>query len=212
MFAATKVRQPIGKIPDELLISNYLKSGEEIYVNELFRRYYHLIFGTCMKFLKNAEESKDVTMVIFENLFEKLKNREVMAFNQWLYTLCANECRNHLRSKEVYNRRVETWQMDFQETETGSEDATIEDLFETKKEAPDERTSVQRAISKLPEEQRKCIRMFFLKNMSYKEIAHKTNFDLNVVKSHLQNGKRRLKKMLESRFGNDFINESEIKS
>ena len=212
MFAVKKTSQPLGKTPDQILISRYLKSGEECYINELFRRYHHLIFGTCLKFLKDPEESKDMTMIIFEKLFKKLKNQPVMAFNQWLYSLCCNECKNKLRNRDFGEAEVKAWQVHYEEQDTGkdSEEEVIEDLFEPEEiTEASETIVVQRAISKLPATQRKCVRFFFLQEMSYKEIAEKTSLEVKEVKSHLQNGKRRLKQLLEARFGNHSINNQE---
>jgi RNA polymerase sigma-70 factor (ECF subfamily) len=45
----------------------------------------------------------------------------------------------------------------------------------------------------LKDEQRTCVELFYLKECSYNEIANVTGFDLNEVKSHIQNGKRNLK-------------------
>ena len=54
------------------------------------------------------------------------------------------------------------------------------------------------AVSRLSEEQKACIEMFYLENKSYAEIVRLTGYDLNYVKSYIQNGKRNLKKMLEN--------------
>ena len=50
------------------------------------------------------------------------------------------------------------------------------------------------ALDQLNKEQQKCIRLFYLEKRSYNEIANITGMDLKKVKSHIQNGKRNLKK------------------
>ena len=54
------------------------------------------------------------------------------------------------------------------------------------------------AVSRLNAEQKICIELFYLENKSYAEIVQSTGYDLNYVKSYIQNGKRNLKKMLEN--------------
>lgn len=54
------------------------------------------------------------------------------------------------------------------------------------------------AIASLNTEQKKCIELFYLQNKSYKEVCELTGYDLNAVKSYIQNGKRNLKLMLEN--------------
>lgn len=56
---------------------------------------------------------------------------------------------------------------------------------------------LESAILLLGEEQRRCIELFYLKELSYREIVETTGLTLNEVKSHLQNGKRNLKIQME---------------
>lgn len=58
-------------------------------------------------------------------------------------------------------------------------------------------TLLEKAIEELNEDQRKCIKLFYLKERSYNEIADETGYSLNEVKSFIQNGKRNLKIKLE---------------
>ena len=62
------------------------------------------------------------------------------------------------------------------------------------------------AINELGEEQRQCVILFYLKKNSYQQIVEKTSLNLLQVKSHIQNGKRNLKIILEKR-----LNEQQTK-
>ena len=52
------------------------------------------------------------------------------------------------------------------------------------------------AIESLNAEQNKCIQLFYLQEKSYQEVALLTGYNMNEVKSHIQNGKRNLKNYL----------------
>ena len=56
---------------------------------------------------------------------------------------------------------------------------------------------LQQALSNLNEEQRTCIELFYYQQKSYQEVASITGYDLNKVKSAIQNGKRNLKLFME---------------
>ena len=56
-------------------------------------------------------------------------------------------------------------------------------------------------MEKLPENQRRSIDLFYLKEKCYKEIADVMGFSLNEVKSYIQNGKRNLKICMEKSNG-----------
>jgi RNA polymerase sigma-70 factor (ECF subfamily) len=49
------------------------------------------------------------------------------------------------------------------------------------------------AMNKLKKEQGNCIRLMYMENKSYREIADITGYSMKDVKSHIQNGKRNLK-------------------
>jgi len=58
---------------------------------------------------------------------------------------------------------------------------------------------LQQAISNLNEEQRTCIELFYYQQKPYQEVASMTGYDLNKVKSAIQNGKRNLKLFMEEK-------------
>lgn len=56
---------------------------------------------------------------------------------------------------------------------------------------------LEKAIGQLNEAQRRCIELFYLEERSYHEVSETTGYSMNEVKSHLQNGRRNLKIILE---------------
>lgn len=56
---------------------------------------------------------------------------------------------------------------------------------------------LEKALGDLSAEQRVCVELFYLKDKSYTQIVEATGYDMNKVKSYIQNGKRNLKIMLE---------------
>jgi DNA-directed RNA polymerase specialized sigma24 family protein len=55
---------------------------------------------------------------------------------------------------------------------------------------------LEKSVNHLKNEQKLCIELFYLKDKSYKDIVKETGFTLNEIKSHVQNGKANLKKMM----------------
>jgi RNA polymerase sigma-70 factor (ECF subfamily) len=53
------------------------------------------------------------------------------------------------------------------------------------------------ALLKLNKEQQLCVTLFYLEKKSYQQIASQTGYSMMQVKSHIQNGKRNLKLLLE---------------
>lgn len=174
-------------LKDEQLIQLYQQSKDGNYVGELYRRYTHLVYGVCLKYLKDPEESKDAVMQIFEQLLRVLKKQEVTNFNNWLHVLTRNHCLMHLRAAKTQAEKLKALARTGLPAAVNAETDYAPLLLETKIEA------LEKGLTQIPAEQRQCLELFYLHQKSYKEIADITGYDLNKIKSYLQNGKRNLK-------------------
>jgi RNA polymerase sigma-70 factor (ECF subfamily) len=56
---------------------------------------------------------------------------------------------------------------------------------------------LEEAINRLSHEQKTCIRLFYLQEKSYAEVAEQTGYSLSQVKSYIQNGKRNLQNSMQ---------------
>lgn len=177
---------------DDELLRLYQATGDVAWLGELYERYVHLIFGVCMKYLKNKEDSQDMSMQVFEKLSVAAKTHEIKNFKSWLHVLTKNECLMLLRSRK-YRQEKETVEikdapdMDMAYSLHPTEEQALEkDLH-----------ALERAMEELPPEQKECIRLFYLEQKCYKEIAELSGYELKKVKSYIQNGKRNLKLQME---------------
>ena len=57
------------------------------------------------------------------------------------------------------------------------------------------------ALLQLNKEQQQCVTLFYLEKKSYQEIAQQSSFSIMQVKSHIQNGKRNLKIIMDRMSG-----------
>ncbi|MBL0328352.1 MAG: sigma-70 family RNA polymerase sigma factor [Bacteroidetes bacterium] len=176
-------------LTDNELVKHYKMSSDKIYVGELYKRYTHLVLGMCINYFKDKDVAKDVVLQIFEKLFEELKKREVENFKAWLTFVVRNHCISELRKMQTQlNRDVEyQYQVKVNAIE---EDEELEAEEEQKLEA------LEKALESLNPFQKKCIELFYLKNMTYTQIVEMTGYSVNEVKSYIQNGKRNLKMII----------------
>ncbi|MEZ4891739.1 MAG: sigma-70 family RNA polymerase sigma factor [Saprospiraceae bacterium] len=61
-------------------------------LGDLYERYMPMVYGVCLKILKDAGKSEDAVMAIYEELTRKVKVHEVASFRGWLYVLARNHC------------------------------------------------------------------------------------------------------------------------
>jgi RNA polymerase sigma factor (sigma-70 family) len=195
----TKSSSLISLIDDEL-ISIYRDSENMEAFGELYRRYSHLVLGTCFKYLKNKDNACDATMQIFEKLISDLKTNSITHFKSWLYILSKNHCLMILRKETTVQKQLETIRIN-----THEKFVEIWDELHLNHEQDDEKrlVALTQALTQLSSEQRTCVELMYFENKSYKEIADITGMDMNKIKSHIQNGKRNLKILLEKTYDVD---------
>jgi RNA polymerase sigma factor (sigma-70 family) len=170
------------------LIKRYKESGDLGLVGSLYERYTSLVYGVCLKYLKDRDESKDAVMQIFEKLITTLKEHEVTHFKSWLYVTSRNHCLMALRAGKGKN---------FEEISPFLMENTAFLNQEEEHEMEANLTKLEKCIEKLDSEQKQCVRLFYLQQKCYKDISTLTGMDFNSVKSYIQNGKRNLKICME---------------
>jgi len=171
------------------LLDEFHKTGDLGVLGKLYEPYMYLIFGLCLKYLKDTAKSEDAVMQIFESLIKKLRVHKVENFKSWLYTVARNHCLMQLRSE---SKSIE---ISFDETFMENDQLVHHDVSLDEKEEKLQR--MEECIERLNEEQRICIRLFFLEEKCYKDITEITSFSLGQVKSYIQNGKRNLKNCMD---------------
>lgn len=127
-------------------------------------------------------------MQVFEKLVKTVKENDVKNFKSWLHVVTKNECLMLLRSRKYKTEKTSSElnsevHMDLAYSLHPTEDEHIEQNLQ----------ELELAVEELPPEQKECIRLFYLQQKCYKEIEELTGFELNKVKSYIQNGKRNLK-------------------
>jgi RNA polymerase sigma-70 factor (ECF subfamily) len=180
---------------DEFLVSQYLESGNKELIAMLFERYTHLVYGICLKYLQDPDQSKDAVMEIFESLFHKLAVHRISNFRNWLYSVARNHCLMILRKSGSFSKVKNQLQDELIETEMPEYLVEDDDLFFNK-------GMIISAVEQLSHEQGTCIRLMYIDDKSYRDISALTGYSMNEVKSHIQNGKRNLKNYLLKRDGN----------
>jgi RNA polymerase sigma-70 factor, ECF subfamily len=179
---------------DEDLLKEFTASGDLEVLGELYGRYMHLVYGVCLKYLKDRDESMDAVMQIFEKLIIEIPRHKIENFRSWLHVVTKNYCLMQIRSKKSENEKQAEWLIDsgiFMENSSA--------LHPIDENQPDMEKALTDCISKLKDEQKECIKQFYYENRCYSEIALKMDLDEKKVKSHLQNAKRNLKLCLEGK-------------
>ena len=175
-------------ITDQELLERFYSDHDNQWLGILLERYTLLLLGVCMKYLKNEEQARDSVQQIFLKAITELQKYRVDYFKSWIYMVAKNYCLMQLRDKPGKNT-VEMKDNIYAETnETDKESLLLnEQTYEY----------MEQALKELNPEQQQCVTLFYMEKKSYQQIAGQTGFNMMQVKSHIQNGKRNLRILIE---------------
>jgi DNA-directed RNA polymerase specialized sigma24 family protein len=85
---------------DKSLLQRYRQTGDLVVLGQLYEKYMPLVYGVCLKYLNDEEQSKDAVMQIFEELIVKATKHDIKQFRPWLYVMSRNFCLMQLRTSK----------------------------------------------------------------------------------------------------------------
>lgn len=177
-------------ISDQELLDRFYADHDNQWLGVLLERYTLLLLGVCMKYLKNEEQARDCVQQIFLKAITELHKYKVEYFKSWIYMVAKNHCLMQLRDKPGKNT-IEV------------KESIIADDYDTNKEdlLLNERTYdyLHEALKELNTDQQLCVTLFYIEKKSYQEISEQTGYSMMQVKSHIQNGKRNMKLLIEKK-------------
>ena len=188
------MKYPHNTYTDTELLQHFRKTEDSQWLGWLFERYSLLVFGVCMKYLRNATDAQDATQHVFEKALGEVGKYEIPFFKSWIYSVAKNHCLMQLRS-----RSSKPGTTDELPEETITELLTDQELKMKELLMEEQSHQLKAALHELNPEQRICVDMFYMEKLSYHEIETKTGFSFAQVKSHIQNGKRNLRIILEKK-------------
>jgi len=176
-------------ISDKELLERFRQHHNSEWLGILLQRYTLLLFGVCMKYLKNEEEAKDCVQQIFLKVIQEIPKYEIDYFKSWLYMVARNQCLTILRDRKG---KVPVELPVISDSTREEEDVDITD-----KVLAD--GLLDEALSELNKEQHECITLFYMQKKSYMDISVQTDYSLQQVKSYIQNGKRNLRLYIQKK-------------
>jgi len=185
----------MNRCTDEELVSLYL-SGDGNAFDVLLNRYKGVVFNYLLSTLKNQEQAEDAFQDVFMKVvvyLNKGKYQETGKFYNFLMRI-------------VHNLLVDQFRRSKNDNNIVSNDESELDLFNTpavaitenrEQEMIDQQTlsEVKQLIALLPENQRKVLMMRFYDELSFKEIAEKTNCSINTALGRMRYAIMNLKKL-----------------
>ena len=179
---------------DEMLVDMYIKGNDNAF-DVLMRRYESKVYSYIYYSVKNQELAEDLFQEVFMKIIVHLRSgkyQENGKFYAWVMRV-------------AHNLIIDTFRKDIDE-KVISNDETEQDLFNDPSLAVNDNreqemikeqmvSDIKELIAKLPESQRQVLLMRYYEDMSFKEIAQKTNCSINTALGRMRYALINLKKM-----------------
>jgi RNA polymerase sigma-70 factor (ECF subfamily) len=175
-------------ISDAELLNRFYDDHNNEWLGILLERYTMLLLGVSMKYLKNEEAAKDAVQQVFLKAIHELHKYKVEYFKSWIYMIVKNHCLMQLRDKGRFSTGID------EKTLTTPAEPESNQVHIEKDKTLDK---LAVALQQLNKEQQLCVTLFYLEKKSYQQISELSSFSILQVKSHIQNGKRNLKIIME---------------
>jgi len=179
---------------DDELIRRYYQADQEA-LGMIFKRHKDGLFNFALRLVGNRADAEDAVSHTFMMVCEKRYTHTPGAsFKTWGYTVARNLCLSKLRNKTKF---YSLW---FKKE--GSEEAQSIDIPDTQhipSEALNQKeiaSIVQKAIHKLPDEQKEALLLREYQGFTYEEIAQVLNCSLEKVKVLIFRARQHLKELL----------------
>jgi RNA polymerase sigma factor (sigma-70 family) len=177
-------------ISDQELLEKFYADRDNQWLGILLERYTLLLLGVCMKYLKNEELARDSVQQIFLKAITELQKYRVEYFKSWIYMVAKNHCLMQLRDKPGKNTIEVKDSIPAETDETDKERLLLnEKTYEYMGEA----------LKELNADQQLCVTLFYMEKKSYQQITEQTGYSMMQVKSHIQNGKRNMRILIEKK-------------
>jgi RNA polymerase sigma-70 factor (ECF subfamily) len=165
---------------DQELVRLHLATGAPEYFAELFRRHRERVYRCCRAIVRDADVAADLTQETFVRALQSIGGYHEGVLAAWLTTIARNAAINYIRGKDrgAVNLEAVAHRL---EPEAGAGELDL-------------RLEVDAALATLPAGQQLCLKLFFYNGLTYGEIASLLGLTPGEVKSHIQNGKGRIKR------------------
>jgi RNA polymerase sigma-70 factor (ECF subfamily) len=185
---------------EDLDLVKQATAGDQRAYARLMSRYKDSIYFLLLKMVHNEDDANDLTIEAFGKAFSNLhKYTPDFAFSTWLYKIALNNSIDFIRRKKietlsihdaVENDKGESFEIDIRSTSPDPEERYVRQ----------QRGKILRdVIEKINPKYRLLIELRFFEELSYEEIAQRTNLPLGTVKAQLFRAKNLLYQILQSR-------------
>ncbi|RMH62744.1 MAG: RNA polymerase sigma factor [Calditrichaeota bacterium] len=166
-----------------------IKKRHPAAIRELVDTYKDYIYTLALRMAKNNMLAEEITQDVFIKVIRHIDTFQAGArFTTWLYTITFRTALNTLRGCPRH------------EPLTAEEEPVTTSSVTDSLQKEDQRRLLKEAMEHIPCKQAACLTMFYIQQLSLKEIHTITGWPVSAIKTHLFRGRKALQKLLNRQF------------
>jgi len=182
---------------DQYYIKQILSEGAEEALYKLVKRYQKQVFNLCYRVIRNREEAEEAAQDVFLKAFAQLNKLEDPAkFGGWLMRIAYHRAIDYARKDKKLPVELDEagWSRIVDEYEPGPDELL---------HAKEKKALIEELLALLPPVENALMTLFYLEEMSVKEVAKLTALSESNVKIKLMRTRETVRKLLRKRLGNE---------
>jgi RNA polymerase sigma-70 factor (ECF subfamily) len=174
---------------DDDTLMRGIQAGDESALSLLYDRYGGKFMNIVRWDIYTLDEAEDMVQEFFIEIWNKAKNYDPDKGTPltWLYAVLRHRILDRIRRKQAYARRLERWSNECEQYS----DSTQKEIMRN-----DTCALVHRALATLPRDQRACLKLTFVDEMSARQIGRATGLHYSTVRTRINLGKQKVKHFL----------------
>lgn len=181
---------------DDVSLLTRIAQRDQSAMSALYDRYARIIYGLAFKSLRSVEESEEVVIDVFAQVWKIADRYDVQKgrADTWLFTLARSRILDRLRKIHT-SKSSATLSIDALEIQPKADNVDLfEDVF-----VRERRRRIIAAMQNVPTEQRLVLELAYYQGLTQSQIAAQTGMTLGTVKTRTRLGLSKLKSALGSK-------------
>lgn len=169
----------------DLELVQQTQRGDTEAFSELVRRHQQIIYNVAYRFMRDVALAEDMAQEAFLKAFRLIKGfRGECSFTTWMYRVTCSVCLTEL------NRRKRRGEVEL--TPGHAAGAAVHP--DTNVDMPEH---IRRCVGKLPDRYATIITLYYLKGVSYDEIAETLQIPMGTLKTWMFRARKQLRRVVE---------------
>ena len=175
---------------DDAQLIHEILSGDEAAFSRLVRKYQKSVHALAWRKIGDFHYAEEITQDTFLQVYKRLSTlKNPNQFAGWLYVIANRHCIAWMRKRKPTVQSLE--ETSVKETEKSDYERYVSDQREA--EAIEHRYEVvEKLLEKLPESERTIVTLYYLGEMTLREIGNFLGVSVNTIASRLQRARKRL--------------------